>query len=87
MWLPSQGQEINLLFENPTRIHHWAVWALLGLFIVFLNRYTGWDQAISNVFFDPQAANFPLKQNQWLGLLLHDGLRLAFGWVLVFCCA
>jgi len=78
-----------LLFENPTRIHHWAAWALLGLFIVFLNRYTGWDQAISNVFFDPQAANFPLKQNQWLGLLLHDGLRwlaagiwLGFGFLL-----
>lgn len=78
-----------MLFENPTRIHHWAAWALLGLFIVFLNRYTGWDQAISNVFFDPQAANFPLKQNQWLGLLLHDGLRwlaagiwLGFGFLL-----
>lgn len=66
-------------------MHHWAAWALLCVFIVFLNRYTGWDQAIFNVFFDPQAASFPLKQNQWLSLLLHDGLRwLAAGIWLVF---
>ncbi|MBU0783746.1 MAG: phosphatase PAP2 family protein [Gammaproteobacteria bacterium] len=71
--------------ENSRPMHHWAAWTLLGVFIVFLNRYTGWDQAISNVFFDPQAASFPLKQNQWLSLLLHDGLRwLAAGIWLVF---
>ncbi len=67
--------EISLLWKQPFHTKHWAVWALLGVFIFFLNRYTGGDQALSNVFFDPQASVFPLKQNRVLSLLLHDGLR------------
>lgn len=62
---------------NPQQNIRWhgLAWLLFGGFCVFLNRYSNLDVALSNLFFNAELHQFPFKQNQWLTLILHDGMR------------
>lgn len=61
--------------KNNIVASHWLGWLLSGLLIVWINRYTNWDTGLSQIFFDDHSNSFPLKQNELIGLIFHEGIR------------
>jgi hypothetical protein len=64
--IPFTGREVHLNSNHGFQLVHWAAWVLLGLFVVLMNRYTGWDVkgSISNtmansMYTDPRKSTLP----------------------------
>ncbi|QKJ86558.1 Phosphatase PAP2 family protein [Paramixta manurensis] len=54
---------------------HFVLLAFFGVMFFWFSRNESWDLMLSQVWYDPSAQNFPLKDNRWLEWINHRLLK------------
>lgn len=65
--------------EGARTIPLWWLWvpAVLAIALLVLDRTTDFDRALTRYAFDPALADFPLRDNFWLDVVMHHWTKYA----------